>query len=142
MEYNSSNQPVMKELCFGEANRSPGESFQSGAQGQMFPLQALHGRLAHLVLRGGQTGRIRAPGISEPLRHDPARFREQGQQAPKGGVGAPAKNEGHDLAGARIFHPPQPALLLFAAHKRPPFIGAQAQIGRSHGLAGSRRHFF
>jgi len=78
----------MKELFFGEANRSPDESLQAGAPGQVFPLQALHGRFAHVVLCGGQTSRVRAPGIGAPLRHDPARFREQGPQAPKGGVGA------------------------------------------------------
>ena len=68
--------------------------------------------------------------MGEPPRHDPARFCEQGQQAPKGGVDMPAKNEGHDRAGARIFHPSQPALFPLTAQKRPYFIGAQAQIGR------------
>lgn len=116
----------MKELFFGETNGATGEALEPRAQGQVFAFQALHRGFANLMLFSGQTGPIGTPGIGEPRGNRPASARQQGHQTAKRDVGAATKNEGYYLPIGRIFYPPQPALPLFAAHKRPHLVGAQS----------------
>ena len=46
---------IVKQLLFGEANRSAREAFEAGAQGQVLALQALQRLFAGLALPGGHT---------------------------------------------------------------------------------------
>lgn len=115
----------MKELFFRETNGTAGEALEARAQSQVFAFQALHGSFTNLMLLGGQTGPIRTPGVGEPRGNCPAGARQQRQQALERSVRAATKNEGYYLPGGRVFYPPEPALPLFAAHKRPHLVGAQ-----------------
>lgn len=119
----------MQELFFGKANSSTGKALKSSAQGQVLAFQALHGGFAHLALLSGQTGFIGSPSISKPLFHGPPGLDQHGQQAAEGSVGAPPKPESYYLTRCCFFHPLEPAVRFLAAHKRPPFVGTQAQRG-------------
>lgn len=106
--------------CFGKADRFACQSFNAGAQGEMFSFYFLGMLFADVVSLTVQMALIRAPVIGIKM-GDSKRFKKS-FEFQKDGILMGSQNVGQHLPTAMIDGMPQPAWVSFLSHKTPHFI--------------------